>query len=713
MRSDGTLLAVENGTSVGPGRDSPLYAFIIPTSGTYFVSVAPTVGNGAYSLDVYLSTDTPPPASAQSLDYYSFDLGAGDSASLVLKGLTGVGLDVSLQNSSGIEVSHGTPAGTNYETGIRNFIAPTAGTYYAVINGTVQTQYDLVVTRNADFDTEANDSLATAQALSGNSAALGYSSNSDYFSVQLAGGATLNLATATPGGGPFEFSNLLDPRLELYDPSGNLVATDDNSASDGRNAVLSYTATTGGNYRILVASAGGTTGEYLLRTETVGHVVASHVFYNRSIFDGNGAAANAADDAALDTSKSPLLPGGTASFANYTSYSRGLNGVMVDIGGLAGPPTAADFEFRVGNDSTPAGWVLAPAPTSITVRAGAGVGGSDRVTLVWADNAIENQWLQVTIKATPTTRLASDEVFYFGNAIGETGNTAGNAFVNSTDEIAIRNAGSPAATLASPLDIDRNGIVDDNDEAVARAHRTTFLNALKLIAAPSTFTLTSTTPEVFSDHVGLITQWFAVPGVPPTPPGDPGEVEDEVTFEATFYSTAVSSPAITPRESAPALPVVVAEDTSVAPPLDPIPVTRVEPSLSTAAPGTRPVSAFVPAMPEPVLATVEPTVSASPVFSFAARPLASFEALAVPETWPALSAAAVAHVPDGDPSSAADRAIEEWDGVLGGPVNLTEGLSRKRTREPEDWFAQIVDEQLLSDLAAARVERAQRVHVGR
>ena len=129
--------------------------------------------------------------------------------------------------------------------------------------------------------------------------------------------------------------------------------------------------------------------------------------YNQSQFDGNDATPNASDDGAMAIDKSALLPGSNASFANYTSYSCGINGLMLDIADLTGTPTAADFILKVGNDNTPSGWVPAPAPISITVRPGAGVNGSSRVTLIWANNAIQKQWLQVTVKATAATGLPS------------------------------------------------------------------------------------------------------------------------------------------------------------------------------------------------------------------------------------------------------------------------------------------------------------------
>jgi hypothetical protein len=48
-------------------------------------------------------------------------------------------------------------------------------------------------------------------------------------------------------------------------------------------------------------------------------------------------AANDFDDGAIATDKVALPPGQTGTFANYTSYPRGINGIMVDIQGLADP----------------------------------------------------------------------------------------------------------------------------------------------------------------------------------------------------------------------------------------------------------------------------------------------------------------------------------------------------------------------------------------
>ena len=85
----------------------------------------------------------------------------------------------------------------------------------------------------------------------------------DYYSVQARAGDTLSLATSTPADGPYAFANTLDPVIELYDPSGALVASNDNGAADGRNARLTWTAATDGTYAVRVTNVSGS-GQYVL-----------------------------------------------------------------------------------------------------------------------------------------------------------------------------------------------------------------------------------------------------------------------------------------------------------------------------------------------------------------------------------------------------------------------------------------------------------------
>jgi len=214
-------------------------------------------------------------------------------------------------------------------------------------------------------------------------------------------------------------------------------------------------------------------------------VVARHVFYNNSAFDGRDPAANAEDDGAVALDKVALLLGGTASLANYTSYARGINGVMVDLGGLPEGvvPEVGDFAFRVGNGNDPAAWADAPEPSSVTLRAGAGLDGSVRATIVWPDYAIGKQWLEVTVRAE-RLGLPEDDVFYFGNAVAEAGNSTLAADVTTTDLLLARNnphSFLDPATVVMPYDYNRDARVNATDVLLARNNQTNLFTALKLI----------------------------------------------------------------------------------------------------------------------------------------------------------------------------------------------------------------------------------------
>jgi hypothetical protein len=150
---------------------------------------------------------------------------------------------------------------------------------------------------------------------------------------------------------------------------------------------------------------------------------------------------------------------------------------MVDVANLPpGELTASDFAFNV-----------AAPPAAITVRRGAGADGSDRVILVWADGAIVNQWLRVTVLATERTGLSAPDVFAFGNLVGDTGDApagSGRAVVNATDVVRTLAHVSPAAPLGSLYDHNRDGRVNALDLALARANQFHEL-ALPAVGAPT------------------------------------------------------------------------------------------------------------------------------------------------------------------------------------------------------------------------------------
>ena len=205
-------------------------------------------------------------------------------------------------------------------------------------------------------------------------------------------------------------------------------------------------------------------GVELLKVES--QVTGRNVFYRGSPLDADGAANGVGDDHAIAPDKRALLPGETPGFANITSYTGGITGVMVDVDDPPGTLTADDFD--VAMKSASGDWAPAPAPTSVTTRRNAGDGAADRVTLAWPEGVVRDAWLRVTVKPTGRTGLSAPDVFYFGNLVGKTGEGRRDLAVNAVDLAAVRRRLNTASTVAGGLDFDRNGRVDALDLATVR-----------------------------------------------------------------------------------------------------------------------------------------------------------------------------------------------------------------------------------------------------
>jgi hypothetical protein len=314
--------------------------------------------------------------------------------------------------------------------------------------------------------------------------------------VDITGGAfyPANSQFGSAYAGKYFFADAGAGFIRVFDPA--------NPGSIGTPDVSTAFATlsTGGAVDLKVDSAGslyylarGGTGEIYRISST--KIYARQLFYNQSKYDGNSSAINSLDDGAIATDKTALLPGaGAATLANVSSYSKGINGVMIDVAGNHGTITAADFIFRAGNNNSPGGWATAPVPSAVSVRVGAGVSGSDRVEITWADNAIQKQWLEVITRANANTGLAQNaglpagqaDVFFFGNAIGDTGagNTSTNALVNAFDQAGVRANGQILGNnipVTNIYDFNRDGAVNANDESIARLNATNPSNVLKYL----------------------------------------------------------------------------------------------------------------------------------------------------------------------------------------------------------------------------------------
>ena len=200
-------------------------------------------------------------------------------------------------------------------------------------------------------------------------------------------------------------------------------------------------------------------------------VIGRHLFYNNSKFDGSNVAIDPQDDAAIAIDKSAYLAeDGLSTFANVSAYSRGINGVMIDVGNVSGTVSADDFTFRIGGNNDLGSWTAAPAPAAVTVRAGAGAAGSDRIVITWADGAIKNTWLEVSLLATEDTGLSIPDTFYFGSRLGDSGINSPTLVASTTafDDLGPRNNPAISQPVTNVYDYDKNGTVSAGDSLIAQ-----------------------------------------------------------------------------------------------------------------------------------------------------------------------------------------------------------------------------------------------------
>ena len=201
-------------------------------------------------------------------------------------------------------------------------------------------------------------------------------------------------------------------------------------------------------------------------------IAGQHIFYNNSSFD------SASNSEAIATDKVALRNGETATFRNYTSYIHGINGIAVDLFN-SNNLVASDFQFKFGNGDDVDNYATLDSSsiiTSLTTVVGEGVDGSDRVFIEFADGTITNGWLQVTVIANSATGLTNDEAFYFGNAIGESGNDSTNAIVNLADigNARTNQTGFGSTDVLNAFDFNRDARVNLADLAIARTNQSGF-----------------------------------------------------------------------------------------------------------------------------------------------------------------------------------------------------------------------------------------------
>ncbi len=197
-------------------------------------------------------------------------------------------------------------------------------------------------------------------------------------------------------------------------------------------------------------------------------IVNRWLFYNNSGFD-NSPQINQWDELARATDKIAYLPGsGPATFANISSYNKGINGLMIDLSADHGELSLADFTFRAGRNNQPDTWETLPVPNGFVITTLDET--THRITFTWPDGSIGNAWLEVTVNANAQTGLAAPDVFYFGNRVGDSGlgNSAAAAITSAADQLAARANAAGGVSVTNPFDFNRNKVVSAGDELTAR-----------------------------------------------------------------------------------------------------------------------------------------------------------------------------------------------------------------------------------------------------
>jgi hypothetical protein len=358
------------------------------------------------------------------------------------------------------------------ETGLKSTALGAIGAQLVLSSGLVQTgatyfngQLDDVRIYNRVISAGEVTALATSPAAPTNFSAVAQSASAAALSwVNVSTFAdSIEVQRKTGPGGTYQQVALLDGNVTSYVDPGLIAQTQ-------------YF------YRIRAISAAGNSAftTELSVTPPRPTISARQIVYRGSSFD------NEDDENATATDKQVLLPGQTATAANYTNYSCGINSIRIDVANLGVTLTVGDFDFRVGNTSDTNTWQVAPTPEFITTDPGGGANGSTRVTIAWTSNAIQNQWLKVTLKANALTQLAVDDTFYFGNAIGDTFNSTTDTNVNSSDLLGTRGhqEAGPVA-LTNVWDFNRDAVVNNTDLQIAMQNVRAYTAALQLITVPA------------------------------------------------------------------------------------------------------------------------------------------------------------------------------------------------------------------------------------
>jgi hypothetical protein len=237
---------------VANSNDGLLYLY--DSSGNQLLAVSPPSPTSVVTggLTVW-GVDNPNPPAQDTQDYYKFNLSAGQSATIVAQSLNGSNVQISLVSSKGTVLATGSGGSSNVAAQIKNFVAPSGGTYYVEVSGDAGVQYSLAVTRGATFTIQPHNSYYTAESLTGTKGVLGYLSVATLFLLddQQNYGASNPIWAVDPNTGAFLPPSINAPGGSVNNPFGLNLAYDgtylyyNNGATAGDNTISKIDPSTG------------------------------------------------------------------------------------------------------------------------------------------------------------------------------------------------------------------------------------------------------------------------------------------------------------------------------------------------------------------------------------------------------------------------------------------------------------------------------------
>ncbi|REJ69191.1 MAG: hypothetical protein DWQ31_05400 [Planctomycetota bacterium] len=306
----------------------------------------------------------------------------------------------------------------------------------------------------------------------------------DFFQIDVSAGDALVITTATPGDGAFDFENRLDPFVEIYDPSGTLVGSDDNSAADGRNAELVLTAATSGTYTVRVASSAGA-GAYVLDVAVAPRVLEVTVNDKPELgLSSIEAAARGIEqvevsfDAVVEFTPGDVVVQSVSYVGNVETINDTLVPVSVDGSGTA----TLTLNFAIGTVTDT--WI------KVTLLAD-GILSSKGVALDGDATGGDGYLASGTDLPSGDGVAGGNGVFLVGSLMGDTngdgsvqiGSDVLPAFANFTGDV-----GAAGGRTVADGDLDEDGDVDTSDLVAMFTTVGNVLSNLPTLLAPSTLT---------------------------------------------------------------------------------------------------------------------------------------------------------------------------------------------------------------------------------